>query len=365
MSSKTSLVTEAARNAATQNTADYAASVSQHISGQWDKHRQFAIYDRAYSTLAVASGATYGSHSLPDAKCLRLLVTIDDTNYAVIMPGIPVGSWAGGGSDAGGAFATAPVFTLSPVSAELVAGSAVTLTVAASGTAPVLYQWVKNGVTIAGATATAYSITNFQAADAGNYTCVATNPVGQVLSSTAVLSIRVTDDSDTPSRPGVEAGSSSGGCFTRNTFITLSNGVQQPITAIRVGDTVRSYNIEGLNPSHEDDWMRFAQPNLSAAVVDSVVKEVLRNQFGYYYVINGELEVTYEHPLLAKRGNIWKFMRVQDLKPGDYLFRNNSAVLLRDITRVDTPVQTWNLDVEPFDLYLANGFVAHNVYYKF
>lgn len=365
MSSQTSLATEAARSAAVQNTSDYAASVGAHIAGDLGQHNQVAVYDQNFNTLALAALATYASHHITDAKCLRFLLTIGTQNYAVIIPGIPIGPWQGGGTDSGGAFAEPPTFTTNPVSAELVAGSSVTLTTVVSGTQPILVQWYKNGSAISGANSLSYAISNFQAADAGNYVCLATNSVGQAVSTTAVLSIRSTAPSSTPSREGVVAGGSGGGCFTRNTLITLSSGAQIPISNVRRGDVVRSMNLSGLNPEVEEAWRQFAQGTIQATSADAVVKEVLINQFGYYYVINGELEVTYEHPLLAKRGNVWRFMMVQDLRPGDYLFKNGGAVLIRTIDRVDTPIQTWNLNVEPFDLYLANGYVAHNVYYKF
>jgi len=206
MSSQTSLATESARTAASQNTADYAASVAAHIAGDWGQHNQIAVYDQNFDTLALASGATYGAHTIPSAKCLRLLVTINDTNYALIMPGVPIGSYSGGGSDSGAPGALPPTFTTNPVSADLVAGSSVTLIVVVSGTQPILLQWTKNGVTIAGATSASYSVLDFQAADAGNYACVATNSVGQAISTTAVLSIRTTAVPTTPERPGVGGG---------------------------------------------------------------------------------------------------------------------------------------------------------------
>lgn len=361
MSSQTSLATEAARTASVQNTEDYSASVAAHIAGDLGQHNQVAVYDQSFSHVAKAARASYANHVITDAKCLRFLLTIGQTNYAVIIPGIPIGTWQGGGTDSGGAFAEAPAFTVNPVSAELVAGSSVTLTVTVTGTQPILLQWLKNGSAISGATSSSYAISNFQAADAGNYACLATNSVGQAVSTTAVLSIRTTAPSDTPTREGVGGG----GCFTRNTYITLANGVQQPITALRRGDRVRSLNLYGLNPDVEEAWRQYAQPTVNATVAESVVKEVLMNQFGYYYVINGELEVTYEHPLLVKRGSMWRFMMVADMRPGDYLFKNESAILIRTIDRVDTPIQTWNLNVEPFDLYFANGYVAHNVVYKY
>lgn len=360
MSSQTSLSTESARNAAVQNTADYSASVAAHVAGDWGKHAQVKVYDQAFNSIAKAAGATYANHPVTDAKCLRLLVTVNGSNLAIIVPAIPIGSYTGGGTDSGSPNAEAPTITLAPISAELYVGDSYSLTIEATGTAPIFYQWTKNGVAIPGATSSTYSISSFAEADAGNYTCLATNSVGQAVSSTAVLSVRVTSTSDIPERSGV-----SGGCLTKNTFVTLANGVQQPITSIRRGDVVRSYDIEGLNPDLEDAWKTFAQSSLTATPKEATVKEVLLNQFGYYYLVNGDLEITYEHVVLAKRGNVWKFMHVESLKPGDYLFRNGSAALLKSIVRVETPIQTWNLNVEPYDVFLANGFIVHNVVYKY
>ena len=362
--SQTSLATEATRTAAVQNTADYTASAAAHIAGDLGKHNQVAVYDQDFNTMSLASRATYGSHKVVDAECIRLLVTIGQTNYAVIIPGIPIGSWSGGGTDAGGAYAESPEFTVNPTGAELVAGTAVTLTVAVSGTGPIFLQWTKNGVSIPGATLTTYSISSFQTADAGNYVCIATNSVGQTLSTTATLAIRVTTTPSTATREGVSAGSSGGGgCFTGNTFITMADGRQQLISTLRKGDRVRSLNITGLNPGVEEAWRGYAEKNLQAVQSTSVIRAVMQANFTYHYVINGELEVTYEHPLLTKRGSMWRFMRAQDVKPGDYLFRGHPTVI-KHIVRVDRNIQTWNLDVEPFDTYFANGYVAHNVYYK-
>lgn len=361
MSSQTSLSTESARNAAVQNTADFTASVAAHVAGDWGKHTQIRVYDQEFPTLALATLAKYDEHSVVDAKCLRLLVNVNGSPLAIVIPAIPVGVYTGGGTDSGAPNAEAPAITLNPVSAELFIGDSYSLQITATGTAPVFYQWTKNGVAIPGATSSTYSLSSFAEADAGNYVCLATNSVGQAASTTAVLSVRVTDTTEIPERPGVGPG----GCLTKNTFITLANGVQQPITSIRRGDKVRSYDIFGLNPDVEEAWKLFALSSITAAVKEATVKEVLLNQFGYFYKINDDLEITYEHVVLAKRGNMWKFMRVESLKPGDYLFKNGSAALLKSIVRVNTPIQTWNLNVEPFDVFVANGFVVHNVVYKY
>ena len=64
------------------------------------------------------------------------------------------------GTIAGGAIvkAAAPVITTQPASQVVSEGSSVTLTVVATGTAPLNYQWSKNGIDIAGKTSSTLSL---------------------------------------------------------------------------------------------------------------------------------------------------------------------------------------------------------------
>lgn len=356
MSDQVSLVTTAARNAAAQNAADYSSAVARHIAGDYGAHNQVNVYNRPFPISALAPGAPYGAHSITNASRVRFVVTVGNTDYAVIVPGFPVGGYTGGGTDSGGVGQTAPSFTQQPLSGQFPLGTNVTLTVAIAGTAPILLQWEKDGVTVTGATSTSFNIPSFSSGDAGNYNCVATNAVGQTVSSTAALAVQNSQSgSGTASRPGV-----SGGCFTRNAYISLATGVQQPISSIVKGDVLRSYALVGLNPDIDDSWRQFAVSSLVATPSTTTVVAVLKSQFTYYYKINDELEVTLEHPLLTKRGPNWVFAQVKDIRIGDYLFKNGSAALVRTIVQINTPVEVWNLDVEPYDLYVANGYLAHN-----
>jgi hypothetical protein len=81
------------------------------------------------------------------------------------------------------------VFSLS--SQSVCAGSNVTFTVTASGTA-LTYQWRKNTTNIPGATSSSYTINNVAAGDAGNYDVVVSGTCGTVTSATAVLSVSAT-----------------------------------------------------------------------------------------------------------------------------------------------------------------------------
>ncbi len=81
----------------------------------------------------------------------------------------------------------APSITTQPTGSTVVTGTKVTLTVAATGTAPLTYQWSKDDEPISGATSASYVITKSTTSDSGSYTVVVTNGAGTATSDDAVL----------------------------------------------------------------------------------------------------------------------------------------------------------------------------------
>ena len=80
-----------------------------------------------------------------------------------------------------------PTITTQPISQTVTAGSNVTFSIVAIGTPPLTYQWKKNGIDIAGASAATLSLSNVQTGDGGSYTVVVTNGAGSVTSDQATL----------------------------------------------------------------------------------------------------------------------------------------------------------------------------------
>src|SRR5512140_2443743 len=81
-----------------------------------------------------------------------------------------------------------PSITTSPTNQTVTAGQTATFTVVAAGTAPLSYQWQKNGVNIAGATATSYTTPATTTSDSGSiFAAVVSNSVGTVTSPAATL----------------------------------------------------------------------------------------------------------------------------------------------------------------------------------
>lgn len=92
----------------------------------------------------------------------------------------------------GGAAVGPPVFTTQPAAKTIALGSTVLFTSLASATPAPAYQWRLNGVAIAGATNANLVLVGASAAQAGAYTCLATNPAGSTPSATAVLTVQAT-----------------------------------------------------------------------------------------------------------------------------------------------------------------------------
>ena len=84
----------------------------------------------------------------------------------------------------------APTITTQPVNQTVTAGATATFTVVAGGTAPLGYQWQKNGVNIAGATGTSYTTPATATTDSGStFRVVVTNTAGTVTSAAATLTV--------------------------------------------------------------------------------------------------------------------------------------------------------------------------------
>ncbi|MCF7762216.1 MAG: immunoglobulin domain-containing protein [Verrucomicrobia bacterium] len=112
-----------------------------------------------------------------------------------------------------------------PVSMTTTEGGPATLSVVAVGERPVLYQWVKDGVVIAGATDSTLQISDAQASDAGSYQVIVRNAVASLTSSNAVLSLSIPYTfsllAGRPGEPGVADGDPGTARFNAPTALAI------------------------------------------------------------------------------------------------------------------------------------------------
>ena len=147
-----------------------------------------------------------------------------------------------------------PSITTQPASQTVNAGSTVTFTVAASGTAPLSYQWTFNGANIAGATTASFTKANVQSGDSGNYAVVVSNVAGTATSADAALWVNVPPSITTqPASQTVVQGSSA-------TFSVVATGTgpltyQWRFNGVNIsGATLSSYTRSNAQTSHQGNY---------------------------------------------------------------------------------------------------------------
>jgi hypothetical protein len=116
------------------------------------------------------------------------------------------------GCGEGGVGGEAPVITSQPASQSVGVGQSATFEVTATGSAPLSYQWTKDGLSIPGATSASHTTPDAQPADHGaSYRVVVRNSAGSATSEEAVLLVRggsfsqepeFEEDFDAPLDPG-------------------------------------------------------------------------------------------------------------------------------------------------------------------
>lgn len=120
----------------------------------------------------------------------------------------------------------APIVTIHPTNQTIIAGNSVTFNVAATGTAPLRYQWYFNANTpLATGTNAALTLFNVQSNNAGSYSVIVTNNFGAATSSVAALTVN-----PAPTLlPGAffvsTTGSDANAGTEANPFLTISKGL--------------------------------------------------------------------------------------------------------------------------------------------
>src|SRR5258707_10668809 len=91
--------------------------------------------------------------------------------------------------------AVAPSITTQPASQTATAGQPAAFTVAATGTAPLTYQWKKSGTAISGATSSSYTTPATTSSDNGTqFTVTVSNSTGSVTSNAATLTVNASQN---------------------------------------------------------------------------------------------------------------------------------------------------------------------------
>ena len=152
----------------------------------------------ANATFSVAASGNAGCQwlwngsDIAGATNLSLTITnLQITNsgsYSIILASL---SGSVTSSNATLSVGNAPAIVSQPQSQEVAQGTKVSFTVAATGSAPLNYQWYLNAVPVTLGTSATLTFTNAQSVNNGTYGVVVSSPFGSILSANATLAVAV------------------------------------------------------------------------------------------------------------------------------------------------------------------------------
>jgi len=171
------------------------------------------------------------------------------------------------------AAAVAPTITTQPANQTVTAGQTATFAVVAAGTAPLGYQWQKNGVNITGATSASYTTATTTTADSGStFAVVASNSAGTVTSSAATLTVNAAAVAPTittqPANQTVTAGQTA--TFAVVAAGTAPLGYQWQKNGVSIaGATSASYTTATTTTADSGSTFRVVVSNSAGTVTSS------------------------------------------------------------------------------------------------
>ena len=163
-------------------------------------------------------------------------------------------------------------------------------------------------------------------------------------------------------------------CLLFGTKITKADGTEINVEDLVVGDTIRAWVPDGLpdeNQSPESDqvdWRFYMKESVSGSAQNVVVADLVFNfASGYYDINDGFIKATGTHPVYVWDSEIekYRFKNIEDVLPGDLIVTYDeiggiSEVEVYDKEIINSDVEIVTINVEEFDVYLANKTISHN-----
>ena len=146
----------------------------------------------------------------------------------------------------------------------------------------------------------------------------------------------------------------------------MADGSFKNIEDIIIGDILKSVVIPTY-PNGEDfsNWYPASVWNINSidqvSYENTTVTAIKSIVTSGYYNINNKYKVTGEHFIFAESDALWQFIRARDLTTGNSLLVNGNAEIIESIEYMPDVVRVMDIDVEPNDLFIADGVVNHNI----
>jgi len=131
------------------------------------------------------------------------------------------------------------------------------------------------------------------------------------------------------------AGGGGGGCFFYDTKILMADNSFKRIIDLREGEYVKACNID------------------TGKIVNRKVINKYRADQNHYYLINGDIKITENHPVFTADA---KWVRVADLKIGDRITTIDGSVEISSIDRIEYDHRVYNFEVDNSHNYYVSAY---------
>lgn len=167
-----------------------AAGGNAEVTLNWNASAGAATYGVKQATV---SGGPYSvvASDVTSTSYVDDSVT-NGTTYYYVVSAVNAGGESADSNEASATPASPPAVITSPSDQTVPIGGSAEFKVVAAGTAPLSYQWSKDGVAIPGATAATLTLSNLALSDAGAYAVTIRNSVGTVTASAQLKVVDVT-----------------------------------------------------------------------------------------------------------------------------------------------------------------------------
>ena len=171
-------------------------------------------------------------------------------------------------------------------------------------------------------------------------------------------------------------------CFTPDTKLTLVDGTQKEIQDLAIGDELLSMRMPNAQTEEEHPVIASDVAYADYCIVElgesELVSAKIINMFfdfaETYFLINGEIKVTGEHPFFVKvpegfylptKGQsseeFWAWEYVRNLEVGQIMYdKDMNEVPVDSIEEIEEEIEIVNIDVDTNNTYFAEGILVHN-----
>jgi len=171
-------------------------------------------------------------------------------------------------------------------------------------------------------------------------------------------------------------------CFTPDTKLTLVDGTQKEIQDLAIGDELLSMRMPNAQTEEEHPVIASDVAYADYCIVElgesELVSAKIINMFfdfaDTYFLINGEIKVTGEHPFFVKvpegfylptKGQsseeFWAWEYVRNLEVGQVMYdKDMNEVPIDSIEEIEEEIEIVNIDVDTNNTYFAEGILVHN-----